>query len=215
MKKKAPAKKKPVKNLDLEDLFDDTDFDSKTDLNKPIILMLSGEIGKAHEGIIHDLIELHYDKEFNDVVTLLINSEGGDACVGWAIVDTMDFVRFPIQTTVIGMAASAAADIFVNGDTRTMSANSTLMIHDAAFGHQGKYNDLVAQRKYHDIEYDRGVNHYLVNSKYNTVDELKKQLLPGTDVYLTPEEAVMHGVADNIAAVNKNKRSKVKNYIKQ
>lgn len=173
-----------------------------------IVITVAGEITQDHMTVCTELMELHLNGN-NELVTLLISSDGGDAAVGWAIIDTMNFVRFPIQTTAMGFVGSAAADIFVNGDKRIMGYNSTLMVHDAAFHSEGSYKDLVATRKYHDIEYKRGLVHYQNNSKYKTEEELKKHIITGRDMFFTPEEAVEHGLADGISVSSKDKRERV------
>ncbi len=199
--------------IEMDDLPEDLQLSKPSKNNKkkpPPILVITGEITEdRHETIVTDLLAYHYMPGFNDTVTLLINSIGGDADMGWAIIDTMNFVRFPVQTTALGMVASAAADIFVNGDHRVMGANSMLMVHDTSSGVHGSYQDLVATRKYQDKDYERGLLHYINNSKYKSIEEVQKEILIGRDVYLTPDEAMAHGLCDAIVKPNSRKRKKL------
>jgi ATP-dependent Clp protease protease subunit len=178
-----------------------------TPLKKRAILMLAGEIQEGHMSLVFELLDYHYQPDFNEPLTLLINSHGGRCDIGWAIVDTMNFVRYPINTVVIGMAASMAADIFVNGDHRTMGEHSTLMIHPHSSMSAGSHSRLLATFKGDQIENDRRLNHYLNNSKYKTIDQIQSQLIGvrGDDLYLTPQECKEHGLTDDIAYSEKRK----------
>jgi ATP-dependent Clp protease protease subunit len=186
------------------------DDDSSSEVDSRAILMLSGEIGEQHRGIINNLLELHYNSSFNEPVTLLINSDGGDASVGWAIIDVMNFIRLPVNTVALGYACSMAADIFVNGDKRTMGEHATLMIHPHSSGAIGNHHSLIATQRGDMIEHTRRVNHYLSNSKYETEEEINATLLGvlGGDVYLTPQEVLEHGLCDEIALTSEDKRRK-------
>ncbi len=207
----APRKSRnSAEELDIDELQQESTSSKKKKDKVPVILMLSGVLdADTHQGLVHELLSYHFSPDFNDTVTIVINSPGGEADVGWAIIDTMNFVRYPIQTTAVGFAASAAADIFCNGDIRVMGAHSLLMIHDTAMAAAGAYQDLVAQRKCQDLDHERGVLHYVNNSKYKTAEEVKQHLLVGRDLYLNPQEAIAHGLCDNIAVPNKSKRPKL------
>ena len=200
---------------EFEDEGPDEDFEEvvrrrelKKQLQKKAIVMLSGPIGPNHLGLCHELLRYHFDETFNDTITLLINSPGGMCEIGWAIVDTMNFVRCPIQTVCIGFAGSMAADIFVNGDTRVMGAHSTLMVHPHSTVNGGSHHKLLATLKGDQIEYNRRLQHYLTNSKYNSKKVVEDTFFKvvGEDLYLTPEECVEHGVADGIAVNDKKKK---------
>ena len=65
-------------------------------------------------------------------ITLYINSPGGEVQSGLAVYDWMKLMPAPLKTVCIGTAASMAAILFLAGDTRLMTANSRIMIHDPA-----------------------------------------------------------------------------------
>lgn len=174
-------------------------------LGERAILMLSGPIREGHLGICAELLSYHFRPDFNDHITLLINSPGGSCEIGWAIVDVMNFIRLPVHTVVIGLAASMAADIFVNGDQRTMGEHSTLMIHQHSSLSAGSHSKLLASIKGDIIEHNRRLRHYVSNSKYKNIKQVEEKLLniQGEDLYLTPEECLEHGLTDSIAISNK------------
>lgn len=174
-------------------------------LKERAILMLSGPIGEQHLGVCHELLAYHFRPDFNEPITLLINSPGGSCEIGWAIVDVMNFIRLPVHTVCIGLAASMAADIFVNGDHRTMGEHSTLMIHSHSSMSVGSHSRLIATLKGDMIEHNRRVQHYVTNSKYASRKEVEDNLLEtkGEDLYLDPKECLSHGLTDEIAVSNK------------
>lgn len=174
-------------------------------LKERAIMMLSGPIGESHLAICHELLSYHFRTDFNDPITLLINSPGGACEVGWAIVDVMNFIRLPVHTVVIGLAASMAADIFVNGDHRTMGEHSTLMIHPHSSISAGSHSKLIATLKGDMIEHNRRIQHYVTNSKYTNKEEVEEHLLEtkGEDLYLSPQECLTHGLTDAIAVSDK------------
>lgn len=207
MVKASSSKKRNDEEDEDEDLEEETSPTNRV-LKQNAILMLSGPITSGHLGICHELLSYHYRPDFNETITLLINSPGGICEIGWAIVDTMNFVRCPIQTVCIGFAGSMAADIFVNGDTRIMGEHSTLMVHPHSTINGGSHHKLLATLKGDQIEYNRRLKHYLTNSKYTNRNLVEDTFfkVPGEDLYLTPEECVLHGLADGIAANDKKKK---------
>lgn len=202
------TKSRTVSQANDEEL-DDEDSSGESSQPKALkeraILMLSGPIGEQHLGICHELLMYHFRSDFNDPITLLINSPGGACEIGWAIVDVMNFIRLPVHTVCIGLAASMAADIFVNGDHRTMGEHSTLMIHPHSSISAGSHSKLIATLKGDVIEHNRRVQHYVTNSKYQNQQEVEDNLLEtkGEDLYLSPEECLQHGLTDEIAVSDK------------
>lgn len=172
------------------------------------ILIIAGEIQGGHLGIVNELLQLHYNESFNDHITMLINSPGGSTDVGWAIVDVMNFIRLPVHTVCIGLAASMAADIFVNGDNRVMGEHSTLMIHPHSSVSGGSYHRLIASMKGDLIEQNRRIQHYVTNSKYDDEQQVESMLLStkGEDLWLTPQECLQHGLTDAIAFSDKKRK---------
>jgi ATP-dependent Clp protease protease subunit len=198
-------------------LPDEVEVELSEILEERAILFLNGPISDNHLNVCASLLDYHYRKDFNDPITLIINSDGGACSIGWSIIDTMNFIRLPVHTTALGTVASMAADIFVNGDHRTIGEHSTLLIHPHSVMRYGSFNQLVANHKMDHIEHTRRVAHYLNNSKYNTKKDVEEQLFTtkGDDLWLTPEEVLNHGLCDKIAKTDKAKRRKVFGYSPQ
>jgi len=173
------------------------------------IIMISGEISKdSLARATRTLLRLHFDKEFNEEVQIIINSPGGYTDAGWAFIDMMDFVNLKIRTIAMGEICSMATSIFVSGDERIMSPNSCAMIHQFSWGSQGTYSDLVAQRKAEDMEHKREIGHLIRHSKYNTEEEIRKHVLLDTDHWLTPSEMLKHGLCDEVFTSKKDRGKK-------
>jgi len=174
------------------------------------IVFLTGPIDRNHLQICSALLNYHYAEDFNDPIHLIINSDGGDCSVGWSIIDMMNYIRLPVYTTAIGVVASMGADIFVNGDQRTIGEHSTLMIHPHSAMRFGSYSTLIANTKLDTIEHNRRLAHYLNNSKYNSSKSVEEKLFltRGDDLWLTPQEVLDHGLCDEIATSHKRKRRK-------
>jgi ATP-dependent Clp protease protease subunit len=201
----------------IDDEDEDEDTEEEHSLRQPkilkerAILMLSGMINNNHLGICNELLAYHFRPDFNEPITLLINSPGGSCEIGWAIVDTMNFIRLPVNTVCIGCAASMAADIFINGDHRVMGEHATLMIHQHHSMNMGSHSRLIATLKGDVIEHNRRLQHYITNSKYPNKQQVEEHLLgvKGEDLYLDPQECLNHGLIDEIAFSNKkDKRRK-------
>lgn len=65
-------------------------------------------------------------------ITILINSQGGDLILSFALIDICTNSQTPIRTVCVGTAASAAYLIFLCGDERVAFPNSVLLQHDGA-----------------------------------------------------------------------------------
>lgn len=202
------ANSKKSRKADEEEEVTEEVVQESSILHDRAVLMISGELTGDHLGVCHELLNFHYRDNFNDHITLLINSPGGSTDVGWAIVDVMNFIRLPVHTVCIGLAASMAADIFINGDQRTMGEHSTLMIHPHSSFSGGSYHKLIANLKGDVIENNRRIHHYVTNSKYSTIEEVEKNLFStrGEDLWLTPQECLDHGLCDAIAINSKERK---------
>jgi ATP-dependent Clp protease, protease subunit len=145
------------------------------------------------------LLEYHFDPEWKDEVQIVINSYGGETDASFAFIDMMNFVRNKIRTIAVGSICSASVDIFIAGQDRIMAPNASAMIHTHSWGVEGKYDDLVSFSKANEMSQKTRLKHYLANSKYETEEEVRQNLLTQLDIWLTPEQMIEHGLADAIS----------------
>lgn len=170
------------------------------------ILFIDETISKQTlAGVTRKLLEYHFDPEFDDDIQIILNSPGGYNDAGNAFIDLMQWCRLKIRTIALGQISSMATLIFIHGDERIMAPNSIAMIHQFSSGNIGNYTDLVASRKYEDIEMRRHLKMFLKCSKYKTEEQVQKYLLKSYDNYLTPEEMMEHGLCDGIFESHKKK----------
>ncbi|HET6339482.1 MAG TPA: ATP-dependent Clp endopeptidase proteolytic subunit ClpP [Polyangiales bacterium] len=145
------------------------------------------------------------DKE----ITLYINSPGGSITAGLAIYDTMQYVRAPVATLCIGLAASMAAWILAAGTKglRRALPNSRVMIHQPLAGFQGQATDIEIHAQ--EILFIRErMNKILSRHTGQPVEKIKHDT--ERDKYLSAEDALSYGIIDSVIAGREPKESKEK-----
>jgi ATP-dependent Clp protease protease subunit len=162
------------------------------------VILINGPISSSHISICMTLLEYHYDESFKGPLKMFINSEGGLTSIGWAIVDIMNAVRYPIHTYALGEVGSAAVDIFFNGYKRYMTEHATLLIHSHTANRDGNYHELKAKEKFDEMEYNRLIEHLMLHSRYKSREEVLKKLVGPTDLWLNSKEALEHGLCDDV-----------------
>lgn len=153
------------------------------------------------------LLSFHFDEKWNEPVQIILNSPGGYLDAAWAFIDMMDCIRLPVRTIAMGEIVSAAAMIFVAGDERIMSPNSSAMIHHFSTMTGGSYPELVASRKSEDLQATRIIDHFLKNSTvYKTAKAVEDKILLSHDNWLSPTEMKRHGLCDIVLRRRKKRR---------
>ena len=119
-------------------------FDIYSRLLKDRIVFLSGPIddGMANT-VVAQLLFLEMDNPSADI-SLYINSPGGSVTAGMAIYDTMQYIKSPVKTVCVGMAASMGAFLLMAGvkGKRLSLPNAEVMIHQPSGGAQGQATDV-------------------------------------------------------------------------
>lgn len=136
----------------------------------------------------------------NKILTLYINSQGGDLYEALGLIDVMTASRLPIRTIGYGSIMSAAFLIFVNGSSgdRYLAQNTGIMCHQFSSTEDvGKYHDIKATRKETD-RLNKAMYQCLKDATGLDGRVVKNKLLPAHDVYLTAEEMIELGAADYI-----------------
>ena len=165
-------------------------------LLKDRIIFIGGEIDDTlANAVISELLFL--DSQGNEEISIYINSPGGSITAGMAIYDTMNFVKSPISTICVGMAASMASVLLASGDKgkRFILPNSEVMIHQPLGGVNGQATEIkiVADR----ILFLRNKLNKLLSEKTNQ-DIKKIEKDTERDHYLTAKEALDYGLVDKI-----------------
>jgi ATP-dependent Clp protease protease subunit len=134
-----------------------------------------------------------------EVIHLYINSPGGLVSSAWHLIDTIKQSRIPVYTYAMGMAASCGCLLLMSGEKghRYVTQNTTVMSHVYSAGSGGKEFDLYSRVKSFEQTTRNMLEHYKKCTGKNE-QYIRKHLLPPEDVWLSPEEAVKHGIVDHI-----------------
>jgi len=170
-------------------------------LLKNSVFFLTGEIeseniAKCIKWITYENLDTKAEK----ILTLYVNSTGGDLYQALALIDVMSTSEYPIRTIGIGTVMSAAFLIVASGSKgeRYLAQNTSCMCHQfAGGGGDAKYHDLKAEMKENDM-LNVSMTNVLVAATGKAPTYVKKRLLPPTDVYMTAHEMIEHGAADYI-----------------
>lgn len=146
--------------------------------------------------VIAQLLYLEKEDPERDVL-LYINSPGGSVSAGFAIYDTMQFIRSDVATYCLGMAASMAAVILAAGTKgkRYALPNSTILLHQLAGGFKGPASDIDIHAK-EILRLKQLLNDVL--AKHTGQDLATVERDTDRDYFMTPEEAVAYGIIDEV-----------------
>lgn len=182
----------------LEDFIAEDRIDLK--LLENSTYFINGEIDEDNVGpAVKWLIYENLDVSKEKVLTLYINSTGGDLYQAFGLIDVMRASPHVVRCIGIGSVMSAAFLIFASGDKgqRYAAKNTSFMCHQFTESMDSKYHDLKATMRENDLCNDRMVT-VLKDATGLAPSVIKKKLLPASDVYLTSEEMLELGVADHI-----------------
>lgn len=130
-------------------------------------------------------------------VKVLINSPGGAVDDGFAIYDMMRFIRCPVTSICIGLAASAATIILLGGDKgrRLALPNTRILLHQPSQAMRGVASDIqISANEILRIR-DR-INRLLVEETGQAAETVQKDL--NRDFWLSAQEAVDYGLLDKV-----------------
>jgi ATP-dependent Clp protease protease subunit len=130
-------------------------------------------------------------------ISMYINSPGGVVTSGLSIYDTMQFIRCPVSTTVMGQAASMGSLLLTAGEKglRFALPNSRIMVHQPSGGYQGQVTDILIHAK--EVEsLKRRLNEIYVHHSgrdYQTIEDALER-----DNFFTSEAALAFGLIDKV-----------------
>jgi ATP-dependent Clp protease, protease subunit len=156
--------------------------------------------------IIAQMLFLDADNPGRDIY-LYLNSPGGVVSSGMAIYDTMQFLRSPVNTICMGMAASMGSFLLAAGKAGRRSAlpHSRIMIHQPSGGTQGTAADIEIQAK--EILHMRATMNRLYSKHTGRpVEQIERDM--ERDFFMSAEEAVTYGIIDSVITQPVNEPSK-------
>lgn len=172
-------------------------YDIYSRLLKDRIIMVSGEVEDQMANIIvAQLLHLAAEDEQKDI-QMYINCPGGSVSAGFAIYDTMQFIKPDVSTICTGMAASFGAILLVGGTLgkRMALPNSEIMIHQPLGGAKGQASDVIlyADRL---LRSRAKLNEIIADRTGQPLEKVARDC--DRDYFLTAEEAVTYGLVDQV-----------------
>ena len=136
------------------------------------------------------------DKEIN----LYINSPGGSITDGMAIVDTINYIKCPVSTICVGMAASMGAVLLASGakGKRYATPNAEILIHQPLIGGGGISGQTTEIKIHadHMVKTRDKLNRLLSERTGQSLETIERDT--ERDNYMTAEEALKYGLIDGI-----------------
>ena len=172
-------------------------YDIYSRLLKDRIIFLGEEVNDVSANlIVAQLLFLESEDPGKDI-HLYINSPGGSVSAGWAIYDTMHYVKCDVSTICMGMAASMGAFLLAGGakGKRFALPNAEMMIHQPSGGAQGQASDIkiVADKI---IDTRRKLNEHLAANTGQPLSVIEVDT--ERDHYMSAEEAKAYGLIDDV-----------------
>ena len=172
-------------------------YDIYSRLLKERIIFLSGEIhNEMADLIVAQLLFLEAEDPDKDI-QIYINSPGGSVSAGFAIYDTMQYIKPDVSTICVGLAASMGAFLLASGakGKRYALPNADIMIHQPLGGTQGQAEDIRIQAE-KILEIRKRINKILSEKTGQSIDIINRDT--DRDYYLNAEEAVKYGLIDKV-----------------
>lgn len=172
-------------------------YDIYSRLLKERIIFLGSEVNDVTADLlVAQLLFLEAEDPDKDI-QIYINSPGGSVSAGFAIYDTMQYIKPDVSTICIGRAASMGAFLLAAGTKgkRFALPNSDIMIHQPLGGAQGQASDIKIQAE-KIIEIRERINTILAERTGQPFERIEKDT--DRDYYMTAEEAVAYGIIDEV-----------------
>ena len=169
------------------------------------ILFLGEEVTDTSAGlIVAQLLYLEAQDPDKDI-QLYINSPGGSVTAGFAIYDTMQYIKCDVSTICVGLAASFGAFLLADGakGKRMALQNAEIMIHQPAMhgsGIQGPASDIKIMSDYMQKSKKR-LNRILSENTGRTIGEIERDT--DRDHFMSADEALEYGLIDSVIARRK------------
>ena len=161
------------------------------------IIVLSDEVNDTTASlVVAQLLFLEAEDPDKDI-QLYINSPGGSVTAGWAIYDTMQYIKCDVSTICIGMAASMGAFLLAGGTKgkRYALPNAEIMIHQPLGGARGQATEIQIVAN-HIIKTREKLNRILAENTGKSIEQIA--LDTERDNYLSAQEAMEYGIVDKV-----------------
>jgi ATP-dependent Clp protease protease subunit len=165
-------------------------------LFKSRTVLVSGQVDQElAEKVMAQLFAL--DADNNEPIRVLVTSPGGHVDSGFAIYDTMKFLKSPVVTIGAGWVASIAVPIFFGGEKgkRYSLPNTRFLLHQPSGGAGGQAADIRIQAQ-EILKIRARVNQLIANETGQDIEKVAKD--SDRDFWMNAEEAVAYGLVDKV-----------------
>ncbi len=172
-------------------------YDIYSRLLEDRIIFLTGEITDQTANIVVAQLIYLEGKNPDKDIHLYINSPGGSVSAGFAIYDTIKYIKCDVVTICVGLAASMGAFLLASGTKgkRYALPNSEIMIHQPLGGMQGQASDIEIHSK-HIIKTKKQLNKILSEVTGQPLEKIEKDT--DRDNFMSADEAKAYGLVDDI-----------------
>lgn len=177
-------------------------YDIFSRLLKDRIIFLSEDVNPTSSSLVIAQMLFLESEDPDKEISFYINSPGGSVTDGMGIVDTMNYIKCPVTTICVGMAASMGAVLLTSGTKgkRFATPNAEILIHQPLIGGQG--GGISGQTTEIKIQADQmiktreKINKLLSEQTGKPIEIIEKDT--ERDHYMTAEEALEYGLIDGI-----------------
>ena len=174
-------------------------YDIFSRLLKDRIIFLAEDVNSTSASlVIAQMLFLESEDPDRDI-NFYINSPGGSITDGMAIVDTMNYIKCPVSTICVGMAASMGSVLLASGEKgkRFATPNSEILIHQPLIsgGLSGQTTEIKIHAD-HMVRTREKLNKLLSDRTGQSIEQIEKDT--ERDHYMTAQEALEYGLIDGI-----------------
>ena len=177
-------------------------YDIFSRLLKDRIIFLGEDVNPTSASLVIAQLLFLESEDPDKEIFLYINSPGGSITDGMGIVDTMNYIKCPVSTICVGLAASFGAVLLANGEKgkRFATPNSEILIHQPLIGGQGGgISGQATEIKIHAdhmIRTREKLNKLLSEKTGQPIEQIEKDT--ERDHYMSAQEALEYGLIDGI-----------------
>ena len=175
-------------------------YDIFSRLLKDRIIFLSEDVNHVTASLVVAQLLFLESEDPDKEICLYINSPGGSISDGMAIVDTINYIKCPVSTICVGMAASMGAVLLACGEKgkRYATPNAEVMIHQPLIGGGGLSGQTTEIKIHadHMVRTREKLNRLLSEKTGQSLEVIERDT--ERDNYMTAEQALAYGLIDGI-----------------
>ena len=175
-------------------------YDIFSRLLKDRIIFLGEDVNATTASLVIAQLLFLESEDPDREISLYINSPGGSITDGMGIVDTMNYIKCPVSTICVGLAASFGAVLLANGEKgkRFATPNAEILIHQPLIGGNGIAGQTTEIKIHadHMIKTREKLNKLLSDKTGQSIETIERDT--ERDHWMTAEEALKYGLIDGI-----------------